>query len=254
MATYACEGVIIRRQNFGEADRLVTFFSDRYGKIRAVAKGARRPAAKMAGTLELFFNVKLRLAEGKNLDIIVESNPVAVWRSIREDLAKMQLASYLGEIVDKTTQENQTHPGVYRLLIESFEYINVAGLSAQAGYVASNVASDFFRLRIMKELGYEPSVERCAVSHEKLEAGLNYWSSSSGGVVCSDHAKQAERAVQIEDNTVKMMRLMLNRDLRQTAQIEAPEKIKTQTHRIINDFFEYHFDINLKSKKYVELA
>lgn len=254
MATYQTEAMILRRSNFGEADRLVTVFSDRYGKIRAVAKGIRRPAAKMAGSLELFSKTHLRLAQGKNLDIIVESNPSQLWPGIRDNLDRIHLASYLCELIDKTTQESESHPSIYRLLVESLEFID------RADYVSNQLIADYFRLRLMRELGYEPMLDRCSVGHEKLEPGGNSWSSSAGGLVCDDHSKQADRAVPIQDNTVKMMRLMLNRlpaqagGLAQIAQIEVPDDVKNQAHRIIDDFFDYHFDIILKSKKYVELA
>lgn len=246
MATYACEGIILRRQNFGEADRLVVFFSDRFGKIRAVAKGIRRPTSKMSGSLELFSQTKLRLAEGKNLDIIVESNPIAIWRGVREHLERFELVSYLGELVDKTTQESESHAGIYRLLVESLQFIDARKL------IPVQLIVDYFRAKLLADLGYEPQLNHCAVCHDELSPGQNYWSSSAGGVVCGEHQGQADRAVAIADNTIKMMRLMINRELAQVAQIEVNDEIKSQTHRIINDFFDYHFDINLKSKKYVE--
>lgn len=247
MATYKTEGIILRRSNFGEADRILTVYTENYGKLRAIAKAVRRPTAKLAGSLELFYRSKLRLAQGKNLDIIIESQPINLYRKIGEDLDRYHLVSYLAELVDKTIQEEQNHPGIYKLLVECLDFIDKKG-------AGNPMIAQYFLLRLLAELGYTPQVEVCTAQHESLLAGRNFWSSSQGGVVCAHHRGQAWRAAPIRDNTVKLIRLMLKRSISQITQIEIPRQIQDETRRIIDDFFNYHFDINLKSERYVKLA
>ena len=67
---YRTEAVVLRRQDLGEADRLLTVYSLDRGKLKVVAKGVRRPTSRKAGHLEPFTRVKLLLARGRELDII----------------------------------------------------------------------------------------------------------------------------------------------------------------------------------------
>ena len=118
--TYKTEGIILKRSNYGEADRILTIFTKHYGKIRVMAKGVRRLTSRKAGSLELFSQAILFLVKGKNLDLITEAQPVNLFKAWRKDLEKVALAYYFCELVDKLTPDNQPHPVVFDLLRQSF--------------------------------------------------------------------------------------------------------------------------------------
>lgn len=119
MPSYKTEGVVLKRWNYGEADRILTLYTKHYGKIRAVAKGVRRLTSRKAGALELFNQVILFLAQGKSLDIITQAEAVAVFSEWRTNLNRVGVAYYFCELVDKLTPEQQPTPLVYELLTES---------------------------------------------------------------------------------------------------------------------------------------
>src|SRR3990167_2736637 len=98
MPSYKTRGIIIKRSNFSEADRLVTIFSKDRGKIRAIAKGVRRPLSKLGGHIELFCLTNFVIAEGRNLDIISGAEIEKCFFDIRSGLDKTSTAFYLGEI------------------------------------------------------------------------------------------------------------------------------------------------------------
>src|SRR3990172_13347205 len=83
---YRTEAVILRRQDLGETDRLLTLFSPAQGKLRVVAKGVRRPGSRKAGHLEPFSRVDLLLARGRELDVITQAEAVSLYPHLREDL------------------------------------------------------------------------------------------------------------------------------------------------------------------------
>ncbi|HFQ94137.1 MAG TPA: DNA repair protein RecO, partial [Anaerolineae bacterium] len=74
--TFRTEAIVIKRRNFGEADRLLTLFSREQGKIRAIAKGARKPQSRKTGHVELFMRSKFLMAKGKDLNIITQAEMV----------------------------------------------------------------------------------------------------------------------------------------------------------------------------------
>lgn len=121
---------MLKRRNFGEADKILTLFSKHYGKIKAIAKGVRKTTSRKSGSLELFNCCYLLLAEGRNLDIIVEVQAVDSHQDWRKNLIKVSVAYYFCELVDKLTAEEQTHLPVYELLKNSLEKINRSNLTA----------------------------------------------------------------------------------------------------------------------------
>jgi len=120
---YKTEGIIIKRKNFGEADKILTIFTKHCGKIKVIAKGIRKITSKKAGTLELFNHCKLVLAKGKDLDIVTEAQVINSFSSWRKNLDKVGIAWYFCELVDKLTAESQANRNLFELLKNYLENI-----------------------------------------------------------------------------------------------------------------------------------
>src|SRR5258706_6458598 len=83
---YTTEAIVLRRTDFGEADRILTLFTPSYGKVRAIAKGARRTTSRLAGHLEPFTRTQLLLATGRELDIVAQAEARERLDMLRADL------------------------------------------------------------------------------------------------------------------------------------------------------------------------
>lgn len=127
MRTYKTEGIILKRSNFGEADRLLTVFTKHYGKIRCRAPGIRRTISRKAPHLELFNLSTLFLVQGKNLDIVTEAQTINSFNGFRKDLPKVGIAYYLCELVDGLCPERQENREVFELLKKSLEILSCGG-------------------------------------------------------------------------------------------------------------------------------
>lgn len=114
--SYKTEGIIIKRVNFGEADRILTIFTKHYGRIKAIAKGVRRIVSRKAGNLELFNQVILFLSMGKNWDIITDVEVVNNFAKQRQELDWVGQAFQIAEVVDKLTAEREENRRVFKLL------------------------------------------------------------------------------------------------------------------------------------------
>ena len=118
--TYKTECFILRQRPFGETDRLLTVYSKHYGKIHCLAKGVRRLKSRKAGALELFSLSNLFFAKGKNLDLITEAVLVNNFSFWRQNLARVGVAFYFVELVDKLNAEEQPNRQVFDLLEKNF--------------------------------------------------------------------------------------------------------------------------------------
>lgn len=146
--TYATEGIILARRNFGEADRILTIFSKHYGKVRAIAKGVRRITSRKKGSLELFNHARLFLAKGHNLDIITEAESKNIFSNWRKDLTKVAVAYHLAEVVARLTPEHQEHKEVFDLLCEAYTTLGELDYWALYPFIQS------FKVHALEELGY----------------------------------------------------------------------------------------------------
>ena len=73
---YRCEAIVLSRVDFGEADRVITVYSRQHGKLRLVAKGARRPLSRLGPHLEYFWRSQLMLVKGRDLDVVTGAETV----------------------------------------------------------------------------------------------------------------------------------------------------------------------------------
>lgn len=238
--TYKTIGIILKRSNFNEADRLVTILTNDRGKIRVLAKGSRKIKSKLAGHLELFCLSNLILAEGRNLDIICDAKITKCYLNLRGNLAATRLANYLSEVIDKMTEENQNHPAVYELLEELLDEIDGSN---------SPLVISYFELKLLSELGYSPQVNHCVVCKNDLIDGKNYFSFAESGVVCE---KCRNHDAEISNDVIKLMRLFLKHRLDYLKKINIDDKLLKQISNITERYLQSIHQKEFNSRRFLK--
>jgi DNA repair protein RecO (recombination protein O) len=119
--SYSDEAVVLARRNFGEADRILSVFSEHYGKVSFIAKGVRRLKSRKRGHIEVFSYVKFSAASGKGIDIITEVETIDDFTEIRKSLKKVALVYYFLEVISKITHEGEHNPDLFNLLLANLE-------------------------------------------------------------------------------------------------------------------------------------
>lgn len=171
------EAVVIRHSDFGEADRLLTLYTREHGKVRAIAKGARKIASRKAGHLEPFTRVKLQLARGRDLFLVTQAETIEAYLPLREDLALTGYAAYALELLDRfVPDEEAASPSLYRLLTDT--------LSRLADRPLPWLTIRVYEMRLLDFLGFRPQLFECVNCESEIRAEDQYFSASLGGVVC----------------------------------------------------------------------
>lgn len=146
--TYKTEGIILKRTNFGEADKIITVFSKNHGKLRVLGKGIRKITSRRAPHLELFNQAAVFLHEGKNFDLVTEAQITNSYQEVRKDLGKIRAAYFAAELVDSLCPEKQVNRQVFILLENFLNEINKSKLSSYRNLCQK------FASEIAVELGY----------------------------------------------------------------------------------------------------
>src|SRR3954453_20267901 len=113
---YRTEAVIIRRADFGEADRVLTLITPQ-GKRRVVAKRARKTTSRLAGHIELFTHATLLVAVGRNVDIVTQGVILRSFQTLRGDLKRIGAAYSPVELIDRLVEEDDENRPAFDLLV-----------------------------------------------------------------------------------------------------------------------------------------
>ena len=119
--SYSDEGIVLARRNYGEADRILSVFSKKNGRMSYLAKGVRRPSSKKRGHIEVFGHIIFQAVKTRGIDLITEVETVDGFQAIRKNLKKASLAYYFMEAVGRSTQEGEGKSELFKILSDYLE-------------------------------------------------------------------------------------------------------------------------------------
>ena len=197
---YRTQAIVLSRRDFGESDRLLTLYTPLQGKIRAIAKGARKPSAKISGHVELFARSDCLIHRGRNLDILAQAELIDAYLGLREDLGRGAYASYVAELLDRFTADEEDDSGDVFLLLHQT-------LSRIGDSEDPRLAARYFELRLLDLVGFRPELQECVISRTDLLPEPQFFSPEEGGVVSRAAASQVpSRLLEIDFDALKLLR------------------------------------------------
>jgi DNA repair protein RecO (recombination protein O) len=181
MATFSLTGINIGTFNLGEADRIVTFFCREHGIHKAVAKGARKPGAKLSGKSEPLNLNRMLLAKGKNLDIITQCESLESFGRLRQDLSRLAYGLYFAELTQVFGQ------GLSDNCQEYFDRLSLfLGLLAEGSRDPALITLEF-EFVILSSLGLKPELDVCVGCRKPLsDRSIKAFNLELGGFLCEE--------------------------------------------------------------------
>jgi DNA repair protein RecO (recombination protein O) len=241
---YKTEAIVLKRTNLGEADNIITFYTPNLGKIRAVAKGVRRPKSKLGGHLDLLTQSSLMLAQGQNLDVITQSQTIESFLPIRSDLWRTSCAIYIAELADQFTAEQVENYPIYRLLQTTLLWLCEAH--------SSELVLRYFELHLLSHLGYQPELYQCLNCRSPLAPERNFFSASDGGVICPDCAKKEQLVRPISADAIKVMRFLLKNDFTSVSRLQVSPDLIRELEQLTRAYIRYLLEREVKSVGFMD--
>jgi len=238
------EAVIISHKDFGEADRLVTFFSLEGGKIRALAKGVRKIRSRKAAYLEPFMHSKVVLAWGKTFWIITQADAIHNNLAIRDSLEKTGQAAYVMELADRLSIEEEPAPAVFRLLVDTLKRVN-------EGEDAFNTLR-FFELRLLDRAGFRPDLTNCVGCGKKITAQNQYFSTVQGGVLCPACGELHNYARKVSMNTLRFLRHFQRSAFLDIVDISIPSAAQAEMAALMNNYISSVVERKLNTPDFIK--
>lgn len=241
------EAFVLKTLGYGESDLIVTFYSLDFGKIKGIAKGAKKSKKRFANVFEPFSRTRI-IFRRKNRDMLafVESCEIVDhYASIRQDLEKTLTASYLIDLADHFSQEEKTNEPLFALLADFLSLLTRENIS--------DAMIRFFEMRLLRLSGFEPALAACVRCKAPVANGSSYYfSPPDGGVTCASCARPQRHDQTVSAGTLRTLLLGRDMDMDKMKRVCLSENLSSESRHILLSFISYVLGKEVKSLKVME--
>lgn len=247
MATFETEAVVLKQFDLGESDRLITLYTRERGKIKAVARGARKGKKTRSGLVLPFSYHNFTLYQGKSLAKINHIESIAMNSRLREDLDYMAYASVVSEYVERAGLEDEADQALFSLLALILEKMAQAEKKELLFYLT------VFKAKLLLLLGVKPEIETCTICGEKINLrGSTPLSVEEGGSICQNcFNKNDFKNVFFNLNEMRALYKIIFAEFSQLKAESFPNQIIEKLNQLTEKFLVYHLDLKPKSLSFL---
>jgi len=226
---YTTDAIVLSRFDLGEADRVLTLITPASGKLKAIAKGVRRPTSRLGGSLEPFAELTVGLARGRTFDVVTEVRVGHAWLNLRDSLESAATAWYLAELADRSLEERHAAEPLYALLRRAYELLD-------ANMAPGRVAR-WYEMHLLDELGQRPEVDRCVECDRMLEAEERFrWVPPLGGVLCERCPGPPHERTGLTLEGLKLLKAYQRLDIEALAELRIAGAVEREVETALRDF------------------
>jgi len=231
--------IVVGSHPLGEADRIIVFYTEDFGVVRAVARGVRRIKSRLCGRLEILIYGELVFFEraGKDLHVVNSFDIVESFQSLREDLLKMAYCSYLGELIQQVDSAGVADGDTFDLMRDIMFMMKDAA--------DPEVLARAFEIRFLSGAGFSPQLDSCVACSGDLENAPKLgFSIAGGGVLCRKCSGDSGKSgvISISRGTVELMKRMQRSPLELMTRLKIVDSSRDELRRTLKSFIRFHLD------------
>lgn len=242
---YKTQAIVLSRFELGEADRVLTLLTPHDGKLKAIAKGVRRPGSRIGGSVEPFAELHLVLVRGRTFDVITQASVGEAWLALRDGLESAATAWYIGELAERAVEERAAAYPVYALLRRALQLLN-------DGMAPGRVAR-WYEYGLADALGMRPEVDRCVECDRPLEEGDTFrWVPALGGVLCQRHGGPPAEQVGLSLGALKLLKAYRRLDIEAIAGLRVPVEVELEAENALRRFIRHVLEREARSLAFLD--
>jgi DNA repair protein RecO (recombination protein O) len=246
--SHVTSAIVLRNRPYGESDKIVSFFTEKFGKLTGIAKGALRSRKRFVNSLEPFALVNLRFQDPphSNLAFIVAADLVTSFRKLLRSLERISYASYLVEITDGLIGEREENQAVFQHLRNGLSYLEENEPSLR--FLTS------FELKLLRLAGYRPHLDNCKRCHKHVPHGAAcrwHLSPVDGGILCESCAHMRKEVLPLGGASIELLTaLQVERD-ELPARLSLPVSVVQEIRSAVIRFIQFHMEREIKSAPFL---
>jgi DNA repair protein RecO (recombination protein O) len=238
--------IILRRQDRGEADRALTILTPQYGKFDVIAYGARKPAGRKTGHVELFMLVDMLINRRRDPGTVTQAEMIEPFLPVREDMLLGAYASYAAELLDRFTEhdDEDTAPQVFALLRDMLARL------CEADDV--RLALRYYEMQLLNVVGFRPELSSCVVTGEAVQPESQYFSFAEGGVVSPEGAGKNPNLPGLSYHALKLLRyLQRTPNYAQVRTLHIEDALHIEAEALLLGYITYTLERQLQSVEFI---
>ena len=244
MRTYKVEGMVIKHRDWGEADRIITVYTRETGKLRVIAKGAKKIHSRKAGHLEPFTHVVIQLDRSSDMPIISQVETIDPYFTLRDDLTTLSLGLFILELMDRFTKEEEGEDiPLFNLLRDSIKRLEQ---DADKWLVVAT-----FEMKLLDSLGFRPQFFQCVNCNKPVQPVDQFFSPMEGGVICPDCANKKMGLWPIAVEPLRFFRHFQRSNYADSIKANVTLEIRKQMDVLIQDYLSFLLEKNLNTPRFI---
>ena len=243
LRTYRAEALVLKSVPLGEADLLVTLFSRETGKVRAVAKGARRSTSRLVGHLEPLTVTRLALSRGRSLDVINQAETLENFTPLKTNLTAVTRGLQVAELVDGFGSEASPNEPLYQLAL--------ATLAAIGQAPDDELPLLHFQLHLLAVSGLMPELQNCVECRRDIEPDHHRYSADGGGVFCPDCTPDQARLRPLSLRALKVLRLLVRTRVADLPALTLDPTLTQELKAILTGTVQYWLDKEIRTNSFL---
>ncbi len=235
MPQHTTQAIVLRTTDFAETDRIVSLYSRDFGRLRGIAKGAKKSLRRFGSSLEPFTLNELSFADRETHGLLrlERCRIVKAYPGIAADMERLVHGSYLLELAETLTPEKEQHPEIFDLLAFFIELLT--------GREFREELLRFFELKLFGHLGYQPQFQQCMLCREPFDLEQAYgFSVRRGGIICPRCAGQAPELLRLSNGTIRLLQQAQALDGLRLQRLYFSQVARDESRRIFTRFLEFH--------------
>ncbi|MEA3560397.1 MAG: DNA repair protein RecO [Candidatus Omnitrophota bacterium] len=243
MAIRKTEAIVLRSRDFRETSLIVSFYTRDFGKINGLVKGIRTRNKKYTSYLQPFTYNEIVFYDKVHggLCTVSQCDLKDFFPVIREDLQKTAYASYLLELVNETSPEQDKNIDLFNLLLTSLRLFSFEDIKK---------ITHIFEIRLLKLLGLMPVITRCASCNGAIKEKTKF-SPMLGGLLCAECFLKDNKAFEVLKGAAASMYHISKVGYEQALRLKVSEGIEQNLNKILRMFLDFHLDKSLKSLEFI---
>ncbi len=247
MALIKTKGLVIRERPYQEQGKILTLFTEKEGKVQAIAHNAKGVRSQLAESTQLFAYSRFNYYKGKNFANINSTDGIHSFYKLRDDIKKMTLGSYILELVDLLHEWYQGDPQTLRLILHALYYLDECKTGDPLAILVS------FQLKLSIINGIHPTFDACTACGSKED--IVYFSNEFGGVLCKNCRNKKGYSQKMSPRALKLLGRYLREPLDSTKVREATDtETLEEAFAVMNTYFSDYLNKTIRSyEMYLEL-
>ncbi len=201
------KAIALKKIDYGDTSQIVTFYTEEYGKLSAILKGARSPKSKLVHQIDIlnYLEIVVYKKDTRQVQLVSQADLIKSYQKIKSDLNKLKYASGIIELLNTLTFENEANERLFTVTVKALDAME------EKNKLDENIFAKYL-LFFLKEIGYEIQLEYCSECKTELSASESISFKFDRGLLCSSCATNYDATENLTKEHFLLLKCLISKN------------------------------------------